>query len=144
MKNKKPHGALNLAASFRHALHGISSAFRTERNFRLHVLIGTAVFLMAFFLRVSLVEWIILILCVVIMFVLELINTSIEFTIDLAHPETGESARLAKDIAAAAVFVFGFHRRHAAFDRRVDARQTFAQQFEPGFSQADWGTLSGA
>jgi len=107
-KQKKPHESSNLTASFRHAFHGISSAFRTERNFRTHVLIGLGVILAAYFLRVSLIEWIVLILCVVTMFVLELVNTSIEFTIDLAHPETGEGARLAKDIAAAAVFVFAF------------------------------------
>ncbi len=106
--HKKPHKSSNLTTSFRHAFHGISSAFRTERNFRIHVLMGLGVFLAAYFLRVSFMEWMVLILCVFSMFVLELINTSIEFAVDLVHPEMGEGARLVKDIAAAAVLVFAF------------------------------------
>lgn len=95
----------NVLNSFKHAFHGISSAFRTERNFRIHVSVSIVVLSAAFFLRLSKIEWAILILMIVLVIIFELINTAIEFTVDLAHPKPDEHARMAKDIAAAAVLI---------------------------------------
>lgn len=47
----------------------------------------------------------ILILVIAIVLVLELINTSIEAVVDLASPRKSKLAKIAKDVAAAAVLI---------------------------------------
>ena len=76
----------------------------TQRNFRIHLVIGTVVFTLAFWLELELVQLAVLVLTVAAVLVLELLNTAMEAVVDLAigrryHP----LARIAKDCAAAAV-----------------------------------------
>jgi diacylglycerol kinase (ATP) len=79
-------------------------AFATQRNFRIHVLIGSVVFGLAGWLQLDLIRLAVLVLTVTAVLVLELLNTAMEAVVDLAigrryHP----LARIAKDCAAAAV-----------------------------------------
>lgn len=79
-------------------------AFTTQRNFRIHVLIGSVVFALAGWLQLDLIRLAVLVLTVTAVLVLELLNTAMEAVVDLAigrryHP----LARIAKDCAAAAV-----------------------------------------
>ena len=88
----------DLPASFRYAAQGLAYGFRSQRNFRIHVFTGLAVFLMGLALGLPPAQLAVL--------VLELINTATEAVVDLAigrkfHP----LARIAKDCAAAAVLV---------------------------------------
>jgi len=53
----------------------------------------------------SRIEWAILLLAIGLVIGLELLNTSVEAVVDLASPELAELARIAKDVAAAAVLV---------------------------------------
>ncbi len=101
--------AKNLSSSFRYAVQGISYAFLSQRNFRIHVLIGCAVSAMGIWLKLPLYNLAILVLTIAAVLVLELINTSIEAVVDLSigrnfHP----LARIAKDCSAAAVLVASF------------------------------------
>ena len=94
----------NLSASFRYAAHGLGYSFATQRNFRIHVLIGSVVFALAGWLQLDLIRLAVLVLTVTAVLVLELLNTAMEAVVDLAigrkyHP----LARIAKDCAAAAV-----------------------------------------
>ena len=94
----------NLSASFRYAAQGLGYAFATQRNFRIHVLIGSVVFALAGWLQLDLIRLAVLVLTVTAVLVLELLNTAMEAVVDLAigkryHP----LARIAKDCAAAAV-----------------------------------------
>ncbi len=96
----------DLPASFRYAAQGIAYGFRSQRNFRIHVVIGTTTLLLGIWLELSSTQLAILVLTVAAVLVLELLNTSIEAVVDLAigrrfHP----LARIAKDCAAAAVLV---------------------------------------
>ena len=96
--------ASDLPASFRYAAQGLGYAFATQRNFRIHVLIGSVVFALAGWLQLDLIRLAVLVLTVTAVLVLELLNTAMEAVVDLAigrryHP----LARIAKDCAAAAV-----------------------------------------
>ncbi len=98
--------ASDLPASFRYATQGLLYSFRSQRNFRIHVLIGVLVFSLAIWLKLAFIDLAVLVLTVTAVLVLELINTAIEAVVDLAigrrfHP----LARIAKDCAAAAVLV---------------------------------------
>ena len=52
-------------------------------------------------------EWLVLTLIIGLVIATELINTSIEATIDLVTKEVHPLAKVAKDTAAAAVLIFG-------------------------------------
>lgn len=96
----------DLPASFRYAAQGLVYGFRSQRNFRIHVVTGVVVFALGLWLQLPLEQLAVLVLTVAAVLVLELINTATEAVVDLAigrrfHP----LARIAKDCAAAAVLV---------------------------------------
>lgn len=91
--------------SVRDALHGIVYTAKTERNFRFELVIALIVLPGVFFVPLTMVErvgvW--LVVCAVLF--VELINTAIERAVDVATQKQNETARCAKDTAAAAVLV---------------------------------------
>ncbi|MCP9771135.1 diacylglycerol kinase family protein [Synechococcus sp. Tobar12-5m-g] len=96
----------DLPLSLRYAAQGLAHGFLTQRNFRIHAVVGVLVFSLGIWLRLSPDRLAVLVLTVAAVLVLELINTAIESVVDLAigrrfHP----LARIAKDCAAAAVLV---------------------------------------
>ena len=91
--------------SFRNAFDGIKTAFRTQRNLRIHLLAGALVIFLSILLRVSTAEFLVLLLTILIVLVTELLNTAIEFTINLASPEYNHLAKQAKDISSATLFI---------------------------------------
>ena len=96
-----------LINSFKYAIEGIISSFKTERNMKIHIFIMILVIIAGIFFKISITEWLVLALIIGLVIATELINTSIEATIDLVTKETHPLAKIAKDTAAAAVLVFG-------------------------------------
>jgi len=94
-----------LFKSFDYALQGIGFAFRTQANFRIHVIISAAVMLVALWLQVSLVEWAILIVTMMIVLTAELFNTALEAALDRVSTDHHPLAKVGKDAAAGAVLV---------------------------------------
>lgn len=98
--------ANNLWVSFSYAWQGLSYAFRTQRNFRIHVIIGTVALGLAIVLRLTAVEVAIISLTCGAVMAMELINTALESVVDLTVQQTyHELAKVAKDCAAAAVLI---------------------------------------
>lgn len=97
--------AKNVLDSFKYAYQGIVYTLRTQRNMRIHVSAAALVILTAIFLKVTKVEMAILILSCNIVITAEMINTSIESTIDLYSRQRHPLAKIGKDVAAAAVLV---------------------------------------
>lgn len=98
--------ATNLFVSFKYAWQGVSYAFRTQRNFRVHVMVGSLAVSLAIALSLSLVELAVIILTCGIVLTMELINTALESVVDLTVEQTyHELAKIAKDCAAAAVLI---------------------------------------
>jgi len=95
----------NLVESFNSAIEGFIYVFKSQRNMRLHFLIGLFVILMGIFLNLTYIE--LVILCLTIAFVLfaEMFNTAIEHTIDLINEAFHPLARMVKDICAGAVLL---------------------------------------
>jgi len=56
-------------------------------------------------LRISAIEWVIVVLCCGIVLITELLNTAIEAVTDLACEERHPLAKIAKDTAAAATLI---------------------------------------
>lgn len=99
MKDKK------LINSFKYAFTGIFSALKTERNLKIHISIATLVIIFGIILKISKIEWLICLICIMTVISSELINTAIETTVDIAMPNENELAKRAKDIGAASVLV---------------------------------------
>lgn len=104
----KIRGKKRLINSFKYAFQGLKYAFIYEQNLTVHVLATILVVIFGFLYKISVLEWLVLFLIIGLVIATELINTSIEATIDLITDEINPVAKVAKDTAAAAVLVFGF------------------------------------
>lgn len=91
--------------SFKFALRGFSSLILNEHNSRIHLFAAVIVIVFGFILKVSLIEWCLLILAIGLVFLAELLNSSLEAVSDVVQPEWDEKIMKAKDYAAAGVLV---------------------------------------
>ena len=94
-----------LINSFKYAIQGIFSSFKTERNMKIHIFIMFLVIAFGIILKINKYEWIICVLCFAIVISGELFNTAIETVVDMVMPYKNEKAKLAKDVSAGAVLV---------------------------------------
>jgi len=94
-----------LINSFRYAIEGFISSFKTERNMKIHVLAMVLVVVAGLYLKLSLIEWCFISVAIAVVLGAELFNTAIETIVDMVSPEQNPKAKLAKDISAAAVLV---------------------------------------
>lgn len=101
----KKQGKSSFNESLGHALDGIEYTINHERNFKIELFFAIVVTIMSFILKVSIIEWGILVLVISMVLALEMINTAIERCVDLVTKEYKELAKNAKDIAAGAVLV---------------------------------------
>jgi diacylglycerol kinase (ATP) len=98
--------APTLMLSFKYAWAGLSYAFITQRNFRIHTVIGTLAISLGVFLHLSAVEIAVICLTSGLVMALELLNTAIESVVDLTVKQSyHELAKIAKDCAAGAVLI---------------------------------------
>jgi len=95
----------NLASSFNAAIEGFVYVFKSQRNMRLHFLMGLFAMLLGILLNFTYIE--VMVLCLTIAFVLfaEMFNTAIEYTVNLVSQEYHPLARIVKDIGAGAVLL---------------------------------------
>ena len=91
--------------SFKYAIEGIWTSFKTERNMKIHIFIIILVIIAGIILKINKSEWIICIILFAIVIGSELFNTSIETIVDMVMPEKNEKAKIAKDVSAGAVLV---------------------------------------
>ncbi len=63
--------------------------------------------MIGFALNISRLEWVIVIISIFFVIGLELVNTALEAVVDLVSPEYHPVAKVAKDVASAAVLTSG-------------------------------------
>jgi diacylglycerol kinase (ATP) len=98
--------ASNLFSSFRYASQGVSYTFLTQRNFRIHCVLGTTAVCLGAYLKLPPIEMAVISLVCSLVLTLELLNTAIESVVDLTVEKTyHELAKIAKDCAAGAVLI---------------------------------------
>ena len=95
----------NRAKSFQYAFEGWWYVIRTQHNAWIHAVVTVVIVIMALWLQVSRIEWAILLLTFMAVWMAEFMNTAIEAVVDMASPEFHPLAKVAKDVAAAAVLV---------------------------------------
>ena len=90
--------------SFGYAIEGFVTAVRTERNIKVMIVIGLGAIIAGIVLKIDLLSWCLVALCIGMVLFAELINTAVEAVVDLATSELHPLAKRAKDIAAASVY----------------------------------------
>ncbi len=78
---------------------------RSQQNAWLHAIISSLVLLMAFWLKLSVRDWAVLLVTIALVWTAEFINTALEAVVDLASPQQHPLAKVGKDVGAAAVLI---------------------------------------
>lgn len=116
------------------AIEGVLWAARTQRHMRYHFLAAVAVLLLALFLRVTALDFVLLAFAVTLVLFAELINTALEVVVDLISPQYHPLARRAKDVAAGSVLV-------ASIGAAVIGYLALARYVFPGAGEEPGGAL---
>jgi undecaprenol kinase len=96
----------SLLQSFYHAFAGIASTFKSERNFRVHLIAAGLAVVLGFILKIGSLQWLAVTFSIGLVLTAECINTAVEHIVDLVTERTyHDAAKAAKDTAAAAVLV---------------------------------------
>ena len=94
-----------LVNSFRYAFNGIKLGILNEQNLIIHFIVMILVIMAGILLKISFTEWMICIILFVLVISAELINTAIEAACDAITDKKDKNIKIAKDTAAAAVFI---------------------------------------
>ncbi len=94
--------------SFKHAWQGLRIVFRSEHNFRLHILAAFLVLLLAYWRNLSQSLWIALLLIIALILALEIFNSAIERLVDMLAPKTHGYTKEIKDLLAGMVLLVAF------------------------------------
>lgn len=96
---------LKFIRSLGYACSGIVLAVRTQRHMKIHSIAAVIVCLIGAMLPLTRLEWAVLLLTIAVVISLEMVNTAVENTVDMASPDIHPLAKAAKDVAAGAVLV---------------------------------------
>jgi diacylglycerol kinase len=91
--------------SFKHAFDGIFYTFKSQPNLRIHLTIASIVIFFGIILKLSTIEWLIILFTIMWVIVSEMINTSLEAIVNLITDEYHQQAKVAKDVAAGMVLI---------------------------------------
>ena len=91
--------------SFRYAFAGVRLLFREEHNAQIHATITVLVVVAGVVLRVSPVEWAVLVICIGVVLAAEAFNSAVERIADYLTLERDDRIRDIKDLAAGAVLL---------------------------------------
>jgi len=91
--------------SQQHAIDGILSIVKYERNFRIQMVVAVLVILLAILLRISHTDWVAVGFLIAIVLISEAFNSVIEALCDTISQEYRVNIKYAKDVSAGAVLV---------------------------------------
>jgi diacylglycerol kinase (ATP) len=91
--------------SFRYAYAGWWYVTRTQQNAWIHAVVSIAVLLVSLWLKLSTIEWALILIAITMVWTAEFLNTALEAVVDLASPEQHDLAKICKDVGAAAVLI---------------------------------------
>lgn len=89
---------------FHYAFNGLREVFKSEKNFRVHILATLLVVGFGFYFDISAMEWLAIVIVIGLVLSAEILNTAIEEVINYLKPDIHPTAKKIKDIAAAGVF----------------------------------------
>ncbi|NHB93504.1 diacylglycerol kinase [Photorhabdus cinerea] len=104
MKNQSV-GLTRIIKATRYSVKGIKAAWQNEAAFREEIIVAILALIVAFYLDVSVIERILLIGSIMLVLIMEILNSAIEAIVDRIGSEFHELSGRAKDMGSAAVFL---------------------------------------
>ena len=105
---KRPYkgktGIKRLANAFTYSVAGTLAAFKHEDAFRQEVILSTILIPLAIYLGQTAIEQALMIASILLIIIVELLNSSVEATVDRISVKRHKLSKRAKDIGSAAVF----------------------------------------
>ncbi|PKO53048.1 MAG: diacylglycerol kinase [Betaproteobacteria bacterium HGW-Betaproteobacteria-2] len=98
-------GLRRLLNAFGYSMAGFKAAFKNEDAFRQEVMMAVILLPLAVYLGKTGMQTALMIACVLLVMIVELLNSSIEATVDRISLENHQLAKRAKDIGSAAVLL---------------------------------------
>jgi diacylglycerol kinase (ATP) len=98
-------GLVRLMNAFGYSLEGFKAAFKHEDAFRQEVFLTIVLIPLAVYLGKSSIERALMIASILLVLIVELLNSAIEAAVDHTSTEHNALAKRAKDIGSAAVFL---------------------------------------
>ena len=95
----------NFIASIRYGIDGFIAALKHEPSFREDLIFAVCLVPFAIILPVNAVSTALMIASLILILIVELLNSAIEWVIDYLRPERHPLAKRIKDMASAAVFL---------------------------------------
>ena len=86
-----------------HSIRGISACWDHEAAFRQDVVLSSLLFIASFFLARSIEQWLLLVLPLILILIVELLNSAVENAVDRIGTERHHLSGRAKDMGSAAV-----------------------------------------
>lgn len=105
LRGKYKKGKRTFVDSVKNCLDGINYVLANEKNFVREIILGICAILMSYFLQITRIEWIIVLLLINFVLIMELLNTALEKVVDLYTTKYNEIAKVVKDVASASVFL---------------------------------------
>lgn len=93
------------SSSIKNCLEGINFVITNESNFKKEIVIGIIALLLSYILKISIIEFTIILIMIALVLTSEIINTSIEKVVDLYTRDYNNLAKIAKDVSAGSVLV---------------------------------------
>jgi diacylglycerol kinase (ATP) len=97
-------GIKRLANAFTYSVAGTLAAFKHEDAFRQEVILSTILIPLAIYLGQTAIEQALMIASILLIIIVELLNSSVEATVDRISVKRHKLSKRAKDIGSAAVF----------------------------------------
>ncbi len=105
-RNKSKYkGVKRFVYSSKYSLDGLFYAYKNERSLWLHAALSFLTVLLGFLLKISHMQWSLVLVSLAVILAFELVNTAMEACVDMVTLEYNELARVAKDCCSAATFV---------------------------------------
>lgn len=108
--------------SFNAAVEGFIYVLKTERNMRVHFLFSLFFLLLGVYLNFTYLELLALTITITLVLATEMVNTAIEFVVDMVKSEFHPIARIIKDVSAGAVLLTSINAvtvGYALFARKI-------------------------
>jgi diacylglycerol kinase (ATP) len=93
------------ARSFVYAFRGLRRFFSTEHNAWIHLVAAALALVLSILLKISAIQWVGVLFAIGAVLTAEAFNTCVEKMMDKLIPETSETVRYVKDLAAGAVLL---------------------------------------
>lgn len=94
-----------MVKSFVYAWRGLVKTWHEEQNLQIHTFAAFAAVLAGYFLAIDPTEWLILVIAIMMVLLMEIINSAVERVTDILKPRIHSYVKEIKDIMAAAVLL---------------------------------------